>query len=95
MIAEAVLNYAETISDLAKDEPDLAQTLAAFRSLESVIQWMKEEGIPFHQMDLVTQDEFSHDVLILQGRQPVVVVRRNLIWGSDGGRRLEPLPVGR
>ncbi|MGE3804267.1 MAG: hypothetical protein AB7K24_06310 [Gemmataceae bacterium] len=58
------LDYAQHIERLRSSEPGLAVALADFRSLEQVLDWLRVRGLPFTNLDLVTQDEYSHDLLI-------------------------------
>ena len=42
--------------------PVLATQLEEVRTLEHVLDWMKREGYSFATMDMITQDEYSHDL---------------------------------
>jgi hypothetical protein len=61
------MEYQDHVQLLAKQEPALAGEVAAFNSLENVLAWMKERGLPLGSMDVITQDEFTHDVLVPLG----------------------------
>ena len=38
-------------------------------SVDKVLAWMQTHGIPMRDMDLIAQDEFTHDLLVAwQGR---------------------------
>ena len=44
-----------------------ADELCGLPSIRAVLTWMQREGLPFESLDVVTQDEFSHDVLVPLG----------------------------
>ena len=52
------------LANVGRQHPDLAKELAAFKSLENVLRWMQQRGLSLATIDVVTQDEFSHDVLV-------------------------------
>lgn len=56
--------YADDITVLRLRHPQLADELASFHTLENVLAWMHACGLPLGSLDLVFQDEYSHDVLI-------------------------------
>jgi hypothetical protein len=56
--------YADHIEALRNESPDLAAETASFRSVEAVLQWMKQRGLTRAAVDLVGMDEFSYDFLI-------------------------------
>ena len=38
-------------------------------SVEKVLAWMKDENVPMRELDMIAQDEFTHDLLVpWQGR---------------------------
>jgi hypothetical protein len=41
--------------------------LRSLQSLEQVLDWSRRHGLDLSQLDVITQDEFSHDVLIPLG----------------------------
>jgi hypothetical protein len=55
---------AESLPDVRDHRPDLADRLAGFRTLEHVLDWLKAEGHPLGTLDMVTQDEYCHDLLV-------------------------------
>jgi hypothetical protein len=61
------MEYDDYVRTLAGQQPDLAGEVAGFNTLENVLAWMRRRGLPLGRMDVVTQDEFSHDVLIPLG----------------------------
>ena len=60
-------DYAGDVSSLRDVRPDLADRIAGFRTLEHVLDWLKAEGHPLGSLDLVTQDEYCHDLLVPVG----------------------------
>ena len=44
--------------------PELADRIASFRTLEHVLDWLKTENLPLAALDMVTQDEYCHDLLL-------------------------------
>jgi hypothetical protein len=49
--------------DLLSDK-DLASEIRGFRTLENVLNWLKLRNIDLGVIDMVTQDEYTHDLLI-------------------------------
>ena len=49
--------------------PVLGTQLEEIRTLEHVLDWMKREGHSFATMDMITQDEYSHDLLMTVGAE--------------------------
>ena len=56
--------YADSVAALRRDYPKLADEIAEFGTLESVLRWMERRGISLGKIDIVFQDEFSHDFLV-------------------------------
>ncbi len=42
----------------------LGASHAAFRTLEQVLDWGRSQELPLAVADIVTQDEYTHDVLL-------------------------------
>jgi hypothetical protein len=61
------MTYAEDIADVRASRPELAGRIAGFRTLEHILDWLKAEAHPLGSLDLVTQDEFCHDLLVPVG----------------------------
>ena len=70
------MDYPELIQKLATDHPGLAAELSAFRSLESVMGWMKRRDLALADVDIIQQDEFSLDFVI-----PLRAEKRYLVFG--------------
>lgn len=58
------MTYADTIERLRTAEPELADQLAPIHTLEKLLDWFRSNGLALNQLDLITQDEYSHDLLI-------------------------------
>ncbi len=56
--------YADYVTVLRDQTPDLAAEVASFRSLEQVLQWMHRRGLTRAAVDMIGMDEFSYDFLI-------------------------------
>ncbi len=70
------MEYQDYVSRLEAQSPDLAGEVAPFHTLENVLEWMKRQGIALGSIDVVNQDEYSHDVLI-----PLDAAGRHLVFG--------------
>jgi hypothetical protein len=56
--------YADDVKSLAKNSPDIAAELKDFSSLEHILAWLPKKGFPLSTIDMVTQDEFCHDLIV-------------------------------
>jgi len=70
------MEYLDYVETLANTEPQLAQDIAHFNTLENVMAWMRRHDLPLGSIDLVTQDEFTHDFLV-----PLGNTDRYLVFG--------------
>lgn len=61
----------ESLRLLAEQDPELSQAIGPFTSLEEVLRWCATVGASVADIEVVPQDEFSHDVVL----------------ALDGGRR--------
>jgi hypothetical protein len=52
----------------------LIAELQALKNLDRALRHLEKEKFPLHQMDVVAQDEFSHDVLLPFVNPPDVLV---------------------
>ena len=59
--------YTDDVARLWDALPDLAGRVAGFRTLEHVLDWLKTDGHPLSSLDMVTQDEYCHDLLVPVG----------------------------
>ena len=60
-------DFTADVVDLRASHPDLAGRIAEFRTLEHVLDWLKADSHPLRLLDMVTQDEYSHDLLVPVG----------------------------
>jgi hypothetical protein len=60
----AMSEYSEELGPVQRSNPALATEIANFRTLEHILDWMKQNGHAFADLDMVTQDEFCHDLLM-------------------------------
>jgi hypothetical protein len=56
--------YVDYVEALRVESPTLGEEVASFRSVEHVLQWMKQRGLTQTAVDLIGMDEFSYDFLI-------------------------------
>jgi hypothetical protein len=61
------MELGDHIAVLAGTHPQLAKEIAGFHGLEKVIGWLKDRSLSLSSLEMVTQDEFSHDLLIPLG----------------------------
>jgi hypothetical protein len=59
-----MFEYPESLNELGSINPDLAAQIGPFRTLEHVLDWMKREGHSLSALDMVTQDESCHDLIM-------------------------------
>jgi hypothetical protein len=58
------MDYGAQVAALAGTYPDLASELSTLLNLEYALGWIRRRGLSLAALDLVAQDEFSHDLLI-------------------------------
>jgi hypothetical protein len=56
--------YADHVTALREELPELATEIASFHGLEAVLRWMQRRGLTQAAVDLIGMDEFSYDFLI-------------------------------
>jgi hypothetical protein len=61
------MEYPASLQTLRECDPALAEELAPLCGLEGVLGWIKRRGLPLASLDMVTQDEYSHDLLLPLG----------------------------
>ena len=61
--------YADYVARLQATHPNLAMTFASFITLEQVLNWMQRDGLPLASLDMVTQDEYCHDLIVPVGHE--------------------------
>jgi len=62
-IQDLNMDYSDSIPALRDTHPQLASKIERFTSLEHVLNWLNAENYPLGQLDMVTQDEYCHDLL--------------------------------
>jgi len=68
-----VLEFPDHVAVLREQRPDLAAELAPLRTLEHVLGWLGQRGLSLAKLDLVTQDEYCHDLLVPLGDDETVL----------------------
>jgi hypothetical protein len=63
------LEYADHLSRLRETDTDLACRLEGVDCLEKVLAWLQRSGLSLTGLDVLAQDEYSHDFLIPLGDQ--------------------------
>jgi hypothetical protein len=58
------LEYSDYVDLLTDQYPDLAAAFAGRDSIEHVVEWIRERGLPPSSVDMIGQDEFSYDFLV-------------------------------
>ena len=59
--------YAEHLDRLRRTHPELAAELAPYRTLERLLDWLRARGQELAALDLITQDEYCHDLVLPLG----------------------------
>jgi hypothetical protein len=58
------MEYVDYLNRLKGTYPDIAQEIEGFQTLESVLPWLVRKQISLAAIDVVFQDEYSHDFLV-------------------------------
>ncbi len=66
------MEYSDCLPSLRSTHAWLAQQIERFVTLEHVLDWMKREGHSLTTLDMVTQDEYCHDLLMPIGPEWLV-----------------------
>lgn len=61
---KTVMEYVDYLAALKNDHPNVAGEIGSFRNLEQVLDWMKNTGRSLADLDMITQDEFCHDLIL-------------------------------
>ena len=56
--------YHDDLKALQSAHPHIAEEFASILSLEKLLPWLQRNGVPLDQLDLVTQDEYDHDLIV-------------------------------
>ncbi len=57
----------QKLDAIADQDHALPNDLRTLASIRDVLAWMECRGLPLESLDMVTQDEFTHDVLVPLG----------------------------
>ena len=58
------MSYPDDLKALQSGDAQLAEELASIASLEKLLPWLQRKGVPLDQLDLFTQDEYTHDLIV-------------------------------
>jgi hypothetical protein len=58
------MEYTDHLRQLRRHDSTLGDQFAGFRSLRQVLDWMSERGLASAKVDVIAQDEYSHDFLV-------------------------------
>ena len=58
------MEYLDHVRQMGEFDPQLAAELSGLRTLEHVMAWERFRRVNLATVDLVTQDEYSHDFLV-------------------------------
>ena len=58
------MEYIDCVAELDCNLPELAGRIRLFTSLRHVLDWLTTIKYPLQQLDMMTQDEFCHDLII-------------------------------
>jgi uncharacterized radical SAM superfamily protein len=58
------MDYLDFVAKLKPAHGSLAIEIEGFSNLENVLNWLKRRDFDLARLDLVTQDEFCHDLII-------------------------------
>lgn len=61
---EYAVEYAATLDELRLHSPDLADEFRDFDSVIQVVDWLHARGFGKTNLDFISHDEFSYDLLI-------------------------------
>jgi hypothetical protein len=62
------MEYEDYFAIFSERNPELAAELFGIRTLERLLDWMRGRGVNFASLDMITQDEFCHDLLVPHGQ---------------------------
>lgn len=58
------MTYKGDIEHLSETYPDIANAFGGLRTLEEVFKWIRGAGDASGAIDVIAQDEFSHDFVL-------------------------------
>ena len=59
-----MIPYPEQLAAAAAADPALGDQLARLPNLNAILKWAPTAGVPLAGMDLLQQDEYSHDAML-------------------------------
>ena len=57
------MEYADCIPIVRATHPALAARIEKFVTLEHILNWLTADDYPLKSLDMITQDEYCHDLL--------------------------------
>ena len=57
------MNYTDSLPNIRATHPALASRIEKFVTLEHILNWLTADGYPLQSLDMITQDEYCHDLL--------------------------------
>lgn len=61
-----MIPYPEQLAAVSAADPALGEQLARLPNLNAIMKWAETTGIPLAEMELIQQDEYSHDAMLPQ-----------------------------
>jgi len=58
------MEYADCLPAVRGSHPELATAIERFVTLEHVLNWLTGDGYPLGSIDMLTQDEYCHDLIL-------------------------------
>lgn len=63
-----------TMNETEIKQSEVIAEIRTLKNLDKALRYLEKEQFPLHQMDVVAQDEFSHDVLVPFATPPHILV---------------------
>lgn len=60
-------SYTDYVARLQPTHAALAEELTTVHTLEKLLDWLRVRGVNLAGLDMVTQDEYSHDLVVPLG----------------------------
>ena len=67
MSASTRTKCVELLAEMRLTHPHLADRIGGCWTLEHILDWIRQDGHSFAALDMVTQDEFCHDLIMPVG----------------------------
>lgn len=68
-----MIEYCDYVARLRRTHAALADELANVHALEKLLDWLRARAVNLATLDMVTQDEYSHDLVIPLGTEQWLV----------------------